>query len=405
MATTKHSYLHVSARSVVKVGIKFVRYLLVMWMLGGWGTARLAAQSSGASATADYIRWYQHYLSPQKNSRCPMHPHCSAYGMQLYARYSFVSATCQLADRLIRCSHDPARYARTFAPRYGALYDPVPADSTSVRKVCPLPRPYVLEWVQRGEAEDVEVFVNHLINQAQYREALLEIEREQVLGQGLTPPLLADRLLCLRALDEFEKGLLDYAQADSAARVHPAVAYQAALLFYGTTNYDSVGVVLSRVPATEAGAYAERSNVLQGLAEARCGAFGEAANRLVKEVDELNPGVALRNRWLLEQLQKPPTKHPVWAGVLGVVPGAGYWYAGHRGSALTALLVNSLLAYATYTSVRSRNYGVAGLCGFLGLSFYIGNISGSVRSARRYNDRKRIDLWQQIERNNHLYSN
>ena len=66
-----------------------------------------------------------------------------------------------------------------------------------------------------------------------------------------------------------------------------------------------------------------------------------------------------------------------------MIPGLGYLYSGHKGTALTSLLVNGLLMYACYTSIQNENYGLAVLTGVISLSFYIGNISGSAKARCR----------------------
>ena len=68
-----------------------------------------------------------------------------------------------------------------------------------------------------------------------------------------------------------------------------------------------------------------------------------------------------------------------------MIPGCGYFYAGSPYSAITALILNGVLSYATYTSFKSENYGVGFILGALNLSFYIGNMVGSKQSAERYN--------------------
>ena len=90
-----------------------------------------------------------------------------------------------------------------------------------------------------------------------------------------------------------------------------------------------------------------------------------------------------QEKYGLNELKEQKKKSPSLARILSIIPGGGYLYTNHKGSALTAFVINSLLGYATYTSVKSKNYGVAGVCGFLGLSFYIGNINGAGRSAVR----------------------
>ena len=111
------------------------------------------------------------------------------------------------------------------------------------------------------------------------------------------------------------------------------------------------------------------------------------------------------NLKILRDIKEQKKKSPSLARILSIIPGGGYLYTNHKGSALTAFVINSLLGYATYTSVKSKNYGVAGVCGFLGLSFYIGNINGAGRSAIRYNERQYNAYIRRLESNNHIFIN
>jgi hypothetical protein len=61
--------------------------------------------------------------------------------------------------------------------------------------------------------------------------------------------------------------------------------------------------------------------------------------------------------------------------------------------------VNSLLAYATYTNFKTKNYGMGILTGVFNLSFYIGNIYGGVRSAKRYNENNMKTIINKLEYN------
>lgn len=71
--------------------------------------------------------------------------------------------------------------------------------------------------------------------------------------------------------------------------------------------------------------------------------------------------------------------------MLSVIPGAGYAYTKQYQTAITSLLINSVLAYATYTCIKRDNYGMAALSGIFSLTFYFGNILGAGKSANRYN--------------------
>ena len=114
--------------------------------------------------------------------------------------------------------------------------------------------------------------------------------------------------------------------------------------------------------------------------------------------------IAVReNLQVFESLRNMRKKKPLTAGLLSIIPGMGYLYCGQPGNAITSLLINGLLAYATYTSVKNKNYGIAGVTGVFSLTFYVGNIMGSVNGAKRYNSRRLSESAAMLERINNIY--
>ena len=94
----------------------------------------------------------------------------------------------------------------------------------------------------------------------------------------------------------------------------------------------------------------------------------------------------------LQNFPNLPQKNPVLAGGLSaVLPGAGYAYCHRWGTAIASLLVNGLLAWTFADALKQDQYGLASLTGFLGIGWYAGNIRGSVKAARKYNDITRDD--------------
>ncbi|MCY3741225.1 MAG: tetratricopeptide repeat protein [Candidatus Poribacteria bacterium] len=83
-----------------------------------------------------------------------------------------------------------------------------------------------------------------------------------------------------------------------------------------------------------------------------------------------------------------PTRSPFLAGTLStIVPGAGRLYTGRFGDALTTLFTVGLTGWQAYDGFRrdglssAKGWTLGTLCGI----FYVGNIYGSVISARVYN--------------------
>lgn len=61
------------------------------------------------------IRFYQKYLSPRKNVRCPYIPSCSQYAVEAIEKYGALKGGLLAAWRILRCN-----------PFSHGGYDPVP---------------------------------------------------------------------------------------------------------------------------------------------------------------------------------------------------------------------------------------------------------------------------------------
>ncbi len=87
-----------------------------------------------------------------------------------------------------------------------------------------------------------------------------------------------------------------------------------------------------------------------------------------------------------KQLKK---KDPALAGILAVVPGGGHLYCERYQDALTAFIVNGLLAWAAWEAFDNESPALGSLISVVGLGFYTGSIFGSVSGAHKFNRRQR----------------
>jgi tetratricopeptide (TPR) repeat protein len=95
-----------------------------------------------------------------------------------------------------------------------------------------------------------------------------------------------------------------------------------------------------------------------------------------------------RLRTINEELSREklfPEKSPRLAGLLSILPGAGFAYTERYQDALVAFLLNGALIFAAYESFDSGNEVLGGVIAFVGTGFYAGNIYGAVSSAHKYN--------------------
>lgn len=126
---------------------------------------------------------------------------------------------------------------------------------------------------------------------------------------------------------------------------------------------------------------------LRGVSLVHDGAYEEAALEFSSLTGSGAFGV--RSGEYLAELSRAPDespRNPTLAGALGIVPGLGYAYSGHYGTALASLAVNGLLAWGAVSAFDSGNDEAGYALAALGFGFYTGNIYGSAQSAGRYNE-------------------
>ena len=358
----------------------------------------VSQETTGAhNATNDYIRIYQNFISELKGSKCAMYPSCSNYGLIVYSDKNFFEATTLLCDRLIRCSQDRKFYDTTYEYGHKSLLD-TPHYKSEVKAKATYPVTEVLK-----SAKDTAIlFINHLINNREYSSALLEIERLHFSRRTLSRPLYLKKFQCLRGLNRHEKTLLEYEiNTPSDIKNTPDIILEIATTNYLLANYPATIELVQKIDNSTP--LYQKARTLQALSLAKEKRYSET-KKIFTKLYNADPGnKSLSNNLLLtDKLMNLKEKKPAVAKILSIIPGAGYLYAGHKGSAVASFIANSLLMYATYTSIKKKNHGVAGVMGLFSLSFYIGNINGASRSVKRYNEKMRNQIFNEIERDNNI---
>lgn len=362
----------------------------------------VSTQNTGTvNATNDYIHLYQNHISELKSVHCAMYPSCSNYGLMVYSDKNFFEATLLLCDRLIRCSHDKKFYDETYEYGYKSLADIPYCKSNEIQKIkATFPRTEIL----KNAVDSATLFINHLINEQEYSSALLEIERLRYTKKTLSASFYLKKLQCLRGMGEYEKALYEYEiNIPSKIKEVPEIQLEVALTNYLLSNHPATLELTQKIEKGDT-LFLEAST-LHALSLAKTGEV-KKSKEIFEHLSKTYPGTTvLKNNLLLtDELLRTKEKSPATARILSIIPGAGYLYAGHKGSALTSLFINSLLAYATYSSIKEKNYGVAGIMGFFSISFYIGNITGAGRCAKRYNEKTRNGIISTIERRNNIFN-
>lgn len=83
-------------------------------------------------------------------------------------------------------------------------------------------------------------------------------------------------------------------------------------------------------------------------------------------------------------------KRPGLGGMLGVVPGLGYAYAGEYANAFRSLLLNGLFIFGMVHTAEEDSWGAFTAITFFELTWYSGSIYGGIDASHRYN-RRRLD--------------
>ncbi len=334
-----------------------------------------------------------------------MYPSCSNYGLKTFTETNFASAFILTSDRLLRCGHDHENYALTLQSN-GFRFIDYPYYDTPPKELYYTRNAYAFAYSDtiKRNSDDAD-FIKKLINSGYYREALLEITRIEFRSSTFDIELFINKIICLKALDEHEKAIFAYeTKCPSDHKLNAELLYQLSIIQYELGNYpQSLHYDSLAVSSCNNCFFKPKLVSLQGLIYAKQYEW-QASRDAFESLQEYEgfQGLSQANVSILEEEKQLKVKSPTFAGIISVVPGAGYAYAGHTQTAITALLVNGLLAYATYSNLSNENYGMGILTGIFNLTFYIGNIQGAIKSAHRFNATQKQDIINKLEYNTRL---
>lgn len=350
-------------------------------------------------ALTDYIDIYQRYIGPIRESSCQMHPSCSNFGMRVYQSYNPIKATFLTADRLLRCSHDLGNYNRLLTTHGIRMID-FP-ENNSIEERMLLRKNINIVLYSAIDTSSAGKFVNYLISQKYYREALLELNRLIFYNSNMHDTQFLNYLICKRALNEFEDAVYSYENSfPNHVKNNYAIINELGNINYELGNYTKAIDYFDYCLSSSDPILHEKSFLMKGLIFANQKKWKESKNMFLSLSDIQIYSYSKKSCLeILQDRERIRYKKPYLAGIYSIIPGLGYVYSGHKQTALSSIIFNGLLAYASYTSFKSENYGIAVLTGLFSFSFYIGNISGSVKSAQRYNSKKDFDTIARLKSN------
>jgi hypothetical protein len=87
----------------------------------------------------------------------------------------------------------------------------------------------------------------------------------------------------------------------------------------------------------------------------------------------------------IETYMNGKDKNPAAGGLLGLVPGAGYWYSGEIANGFRSLILNGLFMYGMAHTADNEQWGAFTVITFFELTWYSGSIYGGMDAAQRFN--------------------
>lgn len=367
-----------------------------------------SSNAEGNLSALDYISTYQKYLSPYKYGHCSHYPSCSSYAKEVFSQRPFFDALTLSAERIMRCGYDKDMYEYTFINETKSVLDPPPYQEFPDSLAYHIP---IYPHVDiKKEKEPTEIgFVDYLINNMKYQEALLEIERLTYYGNIAENQLYTRKLKSYLGIDRVDKAILYYEnKINKDTTKYTEVQLQASLLYYKANLYNRALTALDYINTVATDSiYRSKASAISGVTYFALDRT-DLAEQNFRNAYEYDTSIQSRyenNVNILNSYKKEKQKNPKIASLLSIIPGGGYLYSGHKGSAISAFLFDAVFGYAAYTSFSRKNYGVGALFGILSASFYIGNIRGASNSVDRYNKMQKKRYLEELENNNIIFIN
>ena len=347
-------------------------------------------QESGIS---NLFNIYSNYISDTRGQKCPMYPSCSHYSMQAFSQFGALKGALLTSDRLIRCGHEQRIYELNWEkdepkfedfPNWGFSEDP-------------LPKRYPSKFSQNVsfyDANNDTTFFLSLINSKDYESAIIEYKRMVHFGAKDQQSLILELnyLIALNAIGNYEKVIFHFGEKlNEELKKEPEVIMELADAWFRLNNFEKALSTLKTIDSTSY--YYPHKNLFTGVAHAYMNNY-EAAVTNFNQIDQdfIYADYAKSNIELIHGIAALKNKKPYVAGLLGLVPGGGYFYAGQNTTGITSLVLTGLLGYASYTSFKTKNHGVGILAGVFTLTFYSGSITGGINAIKRQNLNKEKKL-------------
>lgn len=324
---------------------------------------------------------YRETISDIRPNNCPMYPSCSKYSEYAFKKYGFFKGMAFTTDRLMRCGHELNLYPYNEVNNEIKFLDFKLVELDDTLNIDKKEKQYLFKNYNEKPQKEMDFFF-YLVDNGFYSEAIIEYKRITFFDPNINSRTLEfNYIKSLFALSKYEDVIYSIRNSsfydDNIFRIKLSEAY------FKLGDYKMALNALENFNT-------HKALELKGLINTNLDDLKSAEdNYSLINSDYIFFDYIEQNQKTISDLKKINYKSKNIAGFLGIIPGGGYLYSGQKATALTSLLLNSVFCYATITSIKSKNYGVAGLTGLFGTAFYIGNIFGGIKSVERYNTYKK----------------
>ena len=238
-----------------------------------------------------------------------------------------------------------------------------------------------------------ERFADYLFKEGEYYRAISEYYRLSYLYSDSTKKteLFRNIGLCYFHGADYEGYISYYKKNKKYFNSDPIIKTEMGIYlgqsYYYLDNYNQAINTLEWDQTGPDNLYYNKTQLLLGIFYARIFDWQTAIEKMQLVEQSAQQKIAAENiSRSLKNFSELPEKSPVWAGVFSaIIPGTGYLYCNRIGTGITALIINGLLIWTISDAVKQNQYGLAATAGFLGIGWYLGNISGSVEAANVHN--------------------
>jgi len=344
--------------------------------------------------TLAMINGYQNFISPSKVGNCPMHPSCSSFGKQAFSHHNPLLAYAMATDRVMRCGHEKDHYPPVNVNGFFRYWDPI-SESMALPQTVSLitsasfhsdtnPTPHTSEIVNGPLLK----FALDLMAHNDHDLAITELKRYLYYFPTAEDRNIAERALlsCYVKTANYHRGLdlsfqllTQWHDPDNKMWLN----YQVGFFSYNLTDFQRAIRYTSLAVKSEDDDLRQHSQLLLGLSCAHSYKWPEAITAFSDfDHDSVFFNQSQTCLSLSRQALDLKPRSATTAGLLSIIPGLGYLYTGHKRTAISAFIVNSLFMWGTYEAFKNHNNGFGTAMAVFSFGWYSGNIYGSVRTAR-----------------------